>query len=247
MEFIYFGESSKKLLGIYTPPSTTPVNDVAVLLCYPFGQEYMRAHMAFRQLASMLSRQGLPTMRFDYYGTGDSYGESNEIALSVWQENIQLAIDELKSMVGCSQIYLVGLRLGAAIAAKVSAVRTDVKRLVLWDPIIQGEAYLEEIKHGSYKITHDEEWRIHGYPMPLAFRDELCQVDLSQLSFPEKLKLIQIVSHEDKQFDIFKYTKNHQIEYQHVPSLGNWNYVDDEGSILLPHELVRSIVTWLVK
>ena len=108
----------------------------------------------------MLSRQGLPTMRFDYYGTGDSYGESNEIALSVWQENALLAIEELKSMAGCSQIYLVGLRLGAAIAANVSAMRSDVKRLVLWDPVIQGAAYIEEIKRGSYEIVQYEEWYV---------------------------------------------------------------------------------------
>jgi alpha/beta superfamily hydrolase len=247
MEFIYFGESSNKLLGVYSPPSTTFVNDAAVLLCYPFGQEYMRAHMAFRQLASMLSRQGLPTMRFDYYGTGDSYGESNEIALSVWQKNTQLAIEELKSMAGCSQIYLVGLRLGAAIAANVSAMRSDVKRLVLWDPVIQGAAYLEEIKRGSYEITQDEEWRVYGYPMPFAFRDELCQVDLTQLSFPEKLKILQIVSNENKQFDTFKFSQNHHVEYQYVPSLGNWNYVDYVGGILLPHKLVHSIVTWFAK
>jgi alpha/beta superfamily hydrolase len=247
MEFIHFGASNNKLLGVYSPSSTTDVNDSAVLLCYPFGQEYMRAHMAFRQLTSMLSRQGLPTMRFDYYGTGDSYGESNEIALSVWQENTRLAIEELKSMADCSQIYLVGLRLGAIVAATVAAARPDVKRLVLWDPIIQGLAYLEEIRHDSTVLTQNEEWQIHGYPMPSSFRDELCKVDLNRLSFPEKLKILQIVSSEDKQFEAFKFAHNHHVEHQHVPSLGDWNYVDNEGSILLPQKLVRSIVTWFSK
>lgn len=247
MEFMYIGESSNKLLGVYSPPSTAPVNDAAVLLCYPFGQEYMRAHMAFRQLASMLSRLGLPTMRFDYYGTGDSYGESNEIALSVWQENTELAVEELRNMTGCSQVYLVGLRLGAAIAAGVSATRSDIKRLVLWDPVIKGAAYLEEIRRGSYEVMQDEEWYVLGYPMPLAFRDEIRQVDLTQLPFSERLQILLVVSNEDKQFDTFRYAKNHRAEYQIVPSLRDWNYVDDVGGILLPRKLVSAIVSWVSK
>ena len=83
--------------------------------------------------------------------------------------------------------------------------------------------------------------------MPLAFRDEIRQVDLTQLPFSERLQILLVVSNEDKQFDTFRFAQNHHVEYQNVPSLGDWNYVDDLGGILLPHKLVSSIVTWFSK
>lgn len=42
-------------------------------------------------------------------------------------------------------------------------------------------------------------------------------------------------------------TLGNRIEQQIVPSLGDWNYVDSIGSILLPHLLVAAIKDWLVK
>lgn len=245
MELFHFGEHNKKLLGVYSPSSIASKNDVAVLLCYPFGQEYMRAHMAFRQLSNLLNRQGLPTMRFDYFGTGDSYGESNEISLAIWRENTQFAIDELKSMTRCSRIYLAGLRLGAVIATQVSIQRNDVNRLVLWDPIIRGATYLAEIKNGPHKQSQQGDWWIHGYPMPPAFRQEISNIDLSPLDYPENMSVMQAVSHDDEQFDTFRIKHRDRFEYRHVQSPGDWNYVDHEGSILLPHNLIRAIVTWL--
>ena len=43
------------------------------------------------------------------------------------------------------QVTLVGLRLGATIAAAVAANRDDVDRLVLWDPVTDGADYMQSV------------------------------------------------------------------------------------------------------
>jgi hypothetical protein len=43
-----------------------------VVLCNAWGQEALCAHRSWRLLAMDLAAAGLPTLRFDYPGTGDS-------------------------------------------------------------------------------------------------------------------------------------------------------------------------------
>ena len=83
MNPFYFGDSSRRLFGIYHPPKGQSPRSHGIVLCCPFGQEYMRSHRAFRQLANLLSRRGFHVFRFDYHGTGDSDGESTEASVTV--------------------------------------------------------------------------------------------------------------------------------------------------------------------
>ena len=75
MKPLFFGEANRRLYGVYHPPAKPSRH--AVLLCYPGMQEYNAAHWMFRRLATSLSREGHHVLRFDYYGTGDSDGETD--------------------------------------------------------------------------------------------------------------------------------------------------------------------------
>src|SRR5215217_413896 len=110
MNPLYFGSSQKPLYGVYHPPKSQPgrpVRTTGVVLCYPLGQEYMRAHRAFRQLATLLTKSGFPVLRFDYYGTGDSGGDGDA---------------------------------------------GDVDKVVLWDPIVDGKAYVQAMLTGQQSV-----------------------------------------------------------------------------------------------
>jgi hypothetical protein len=48
---------------------------IGMLLCSPWGREEVSAHLTLRHWAGVLSQAGLPTMRFDYLGEGDSAGD----------------------------------------------------------------------------------------------------------------------------------------------------------------------------
>ena len=69
--------------------------DGCIVLCYPMAHEYMYVHRAFRQLANRLARTGFHVFRFDYYGFGDSAGESEESHIEQWIKDISEAIDEI--------------------------------------------------------------------------------------------------------------------------------------------------------
>jgi uncharacterized protein len=148
----YFG-GGRQLLGALHHPQRLRPRATAVLLCNPFGEEASRAHRTFRVLATQLERAGFPTLRFDYSGTGDSQGEGADATIEAWLGDIAAAAARLREASGAARIAIAGLRLGATLAA-MAAARGDVRprHLVLWDPVVDGAAYLRELadQHRAY-------------------------------------------------------------------------------------------------
>jgi pimeloyl-ACP methyl ester carboxylesterase len=149
MNPFYFGSPDRRLFGIYEAARRSKASR-AVVLCHPWGAEYIHAYRAMRQLAKMLTSNGIHTLRFDYFGTGDSAGDTTAYDLSGWATDIQSAIEELKATTGTKRVSLVGLRLGATLAANVAMrVGADINSLVLWDPVVSGLEYLAEIHNAA--------------------------------------------------------------------------------------------------
>lgn len=117
-----------------------------MLLCNPFGEEASRAHRTFRVLATQLERAGYAVLRFDYSGTGDSEGESADATVDAWVADIGSAAERLRQASGAQRLAVIGLRFGATLAA-LAAARGQVRlrHLVMWDPIVDGAAYLREL------------------------------------------------------------------------------------------------------
>src|SRR5262249_52097229 len=82
-----------------------------------------------------------------YLGSGDSTGEGERTTVNQCLADLEIAIDELKDMSGATRVTLVGLRIGAALAALAATERRDVERIVLWDPVVDGETYLGGVRH----------------------------------------------------------------------------------------------------
>jgi pimeloyl-ACP methyl ester carboxylesterase/acyl carrier protein len=165
-EVFYFGPSESALFGSYHPPqSATPMNR-GVLLVYPMGQEYIRSHRAYLQLANRLARAGFPVMRFDFFGCGDSLGDHLEARVARWLDDIRTAIAELRQRSSTSRVDLVGLRLGGTLAALAAAGGTDVENLILWNPIVDGSEHREELNQLQREML------MHSYVDPKAIRDE---------------------------------------------------------------------------
>lgn len=142
MSAYFFGPHDRRLFGFHHPP----VGDQrgAVLICPPWGPEYQFSHRAIRVLARRISECGFHVLRFDYSGTGDSWGDTTEGALDVWDRDVAGATEELFRVSGEESITLVGMRIGAVLAMRAAA-RVEADRLVLWDPVIDGAAWIREI------------------------------------------------------------------------------------------------------
>ncbi|HEX4353155.1 MAG TPA: alpha/beta fold hydrolase, partial [Polyangiales bacterium] len=143
---LWFGKTRGELFGMYhSPAADGGRRSLGIVLCNPFGYEAMCTHRAYWHLAEQLSRRGFPVLRFDYHGTGDSSGHDREPArLATWRDDVRRAIDELRRISGCSEVGLVGLRLGANLAMLAAEGRSDVRLLALWAPFFTGKAFLRE-------------------------------------------------------------------------------------------------------
>jgi len=152
-ETLHFGPSSSPLLGVYHPASGQRKMDQAVLLCPSIGHEYIRSHWAMKRLANQLARAGLPVLRFDYHGVGDSSLECADVSsLDLWQQDVVDAAEELMFQSGCRSLHLVGLRMGAAIAVLAANKIPNLSSLVLWEPALHGAQFLRNWRSMHNKI-----------------------------------------------------------------------------------------------
>lgn len=121
-----------------------------VVLCGALGHEALWTHKAMRRFANQLARHGMPTLRFDYHGTGDSTGSDEDAArLEMWVGNIVAATRKLRETTGVRDVVLVGLRFGATLAAMATQVLQGDEALagvVLLAPAVAGRTYLREMK-----------------------------------------------------------------------------------------------------
>jgi uncharacterized protein len=184
MRPMFFGSSVRPLFGVHHAPAGT-ARDTGVVLFYPGVHEYLSSHWALRSLASTMAGRGFHVLRFDYRGTGDSAGEPEETTLEACVEDARAACEEIRDVAGISRVSLVGLRLGAVIASLASALETAVEDLFLWDPVVSGASYLEELElldaTMRLRLLHpprrgsDE---LAGYPFPPRVRDSIARIDL---------------------------------------------------------------------
>ena len=208
----YFGTRERRLFGVYDSAAQGQAGLEkirAVVLCHPWGPEYLHAHRAMRQLAAKLTSAGFHVLRFDYFGTGNSAGDVEAVDIKGWEADIELAMEELKDMTGATRVALVGLRLGATLAAEVAARRPgEVSALVLWDPLVSGEEYLESLSPKSVSKSLATLWpaaksrdsggrlEISGFTLEPAFAQEMRSLDLSPLApkLPDRTLIIATAS-----------------------------------------------------
>jgi alpha-beta hydrolase superfamily lysophospholipase len=120
-------------------------SDTAAVLCRGIGRDGGTAHRSFRKLADHLAASGVPALRFDYRGTGDSRDAEGEEAWDAWYESLCSAVDWARAATGARRVVLIGLRLGATLAACAASSRGDIAGLVLLEPVLRGKSYVTQL------------------------------------------------------------------------------------------------------
>jgi alpha-beta hydrolase superfamily lysophospholipase len=143
---LWFGPDERPLFGWLHVPDGPGLSAVAgaVVLCAPLGIEGVNAQRTFRHLADRLAEAGIAALRFDYDGTGDSTGNQDDPGrVEAWLSSVQAAV-ELVRGAGAQRVVLVGMRVGATLAACAMARQGGAEGIVLWDPCASGRTYLRE-------------------------------------------------------------------------------------------------------
>jgi len=147
----WFGPETAPLYGVVHVPTGRRARG-GIVICPPLGKEHVDTYRGLKLLAQELCARGFMVLRFDYRATGDSAGELGaDSALIDYQDSIRTAVRYLRSA-GVTQIGVVGLRMGAMLAATVGSDLDGLAALVLWDPVLDGRRYLRE-QRTLYKMT----------------------------------------------------------------------------------------------
>ncbi|MFK5598273.1 serine aminopeptidase domain-containing protein [Methylobacterium sp. HMF5984] len=158
-----------------------------VILCGATGFEQLSAHRPWRALAGRIAATGCATLRFDYPGEGDST-DAGAGTLAAWRDAVRRAVRFLREEPGVTEVVLVGLRLGATLAALV-AEEGGVDRLVLMAPCRTGRGYLREMKlrapavnqlsDGTAPAEMPGRLSVGGFPIGPELAADLARIDLA--------------------------------------------------------------------
>ena len=146
-EPVYFPSGENTLFGWLHRPAAPVAPSLGLVICNPFGYEAICAHRSIRVFAEMAASAGVPALRFDYRGSGDSsdVGEDTDQVLDGTRD-VLAAIEELCQRTGVGRVCLMGLRFGALLAALVATESPAVDSLVLIGPIVSGRRYWREMR-----------------------------------------------------------------------------------------------------
>ena len=251
MYSFFFGDAAEQLYGVMHEPEGTLIRDFALLVCYPYGQEYMITHRALRTLSVNMARAGVPSMRFDYAGTGDSAGETFSFATGV--DNTVAAAQQLAELSGMDRIKLVGLRLGAAIAVQASQRIANIAHISLWDPVIDGSVYINQLtQHGMEDPDNNGTLWVNGYPITPSAQQELRAIDI-QAGALEKLASVHFVlSQANTNADRLIASLDKQkiklsVDNSNLDDAKTWMKADVNGTFLLPYEILKRIQQTLLQ
>lgn len=264
MNPLYFGSSEQALFGVYHAPASQPARNRGIVLCNPFGDESIKAHRAFLQLANRLASERFHVLRFDYFGTGDSAGESEQGRVEQWLVDIGTAADEIKDASGVARVSFVGLRFGATLALQAATTRRDLDRVTLWDPIVRGAAYVNDLRRinevylrselgernvGPERLAPRTGEEVMGFPLPPAVRSAMQAIDLCALE-PGNVKRATLVAStragEYGALEAHLSERGVTVNREHIPVGINWNSDAAMNTSLVPTEAIEAIVASLV-
>lgn len=237
-----FGTKERPLFGYYHEPRVAPRG--SVLLCQPWGIEYQYAHRTMRFLAKRLAQSGWHVLRFDYAGTGDSWGDTTAADLPTWLGDVGEAARELRVIAGIQTLGLAGLRLGGTLAAMALDYAGEVDRLVLWDPIVSGPAWVEELG----QLSPPEPWgsSIHTelgrHTVSRAFIQQLSEIEMTHSGVGvDRTLLLWTASQEAPE----TWARGVGTELTLLPQPSPWIEDTALGAGQIPIDAVAKIVDWL--
>lgn len=113
-----------------------------IVLVPPMFDELPRSRRLVTEVAGELAATGLPVLRFDFFGTGDSAGRGDDADFDTMCGDLDRAITTLRARTGVPRLVLLAWR-GAALVVDAWLSRGGRADLVvLWDPIRDGSGWL---------------------------------------------------------------------------------------------------------
>ncbi|MHB1509205.1 MAG: alpha/beta hydrolase family protein [Acidimicrobiales bacterium] len=221
------------------------------MLCPPVGYDYFQAHYAIRQTAERLMRAGHCVLRFDYDGTGDSVGnDSDPERVEAWLDSIGEAVACVRRT-GVGHVTIVGMRLGATLAAEAAARDGAIDALVLWDPCASGGTFLKEqrmlglVSFGIKPDRDDGAIEVPGFVHNSATVSSLRELSISSISRRLATRVLVLLrSRYAHERSMISRLERDAVEWGEAS--GQEELIDAWApSLVLPHAAIDRIVEWI--
>lgn len=107
-----------------------------VVFFHGFTGDRMESHWMFVKCARALAEAGVASLRFDFYGSGESGGDFREMTLRGEISDALTAVDYFRRQKGIDpkRVGLLGLSMGGAVAATLAA-KVRARAVVLWSAL----------------------------------------------------------------------------------------------------------------
>jgi alpha-beta hydrolase superfamily lysophospholipase len=176
-----------------------PARDVAAIVCPPFGWEDMCSYRGRLEWASSLAAEGIPVLRIDFPGSGDSPGGPRDPErVRAWTDAVGASARWLSGAYPSRRILAIGIGIGGAIAYRAAALGAPVDDLVLWGVCSRGRRHVRELRAFSYmehprggeeeapspstvESSDDGSLVVAGYVLSGDTQRELDELDLAEL------------------------------------------------------------------
>jgi hypothetical protein len=189
-EPFWLGSGARRLYAALHEVPGAPSTGVVVVP--PLLHEAPRSRRFIAEVCNELADMGLPALRFDFHGTGDSTGSGDEVDFASMHRDLDLAVAALRERTGVRRVVLLAWR-GGAFALRGWLDRGGVADLaVLWEPIEDGASWLQELvecdageraqrpppRAGIPRITDPADGQLMGFPAPPQLRVDLAKARL---------------------------------------------------------------------
>lgn len=135
--------ASPLYVAVHRPfPSRRPAGTAVV--CSPLGWEFTKDYRREVMLGRSLALLGFTVVRFHYRGQGESGGQFTRLTVASMTADAEQAFEAAGGRTGCETPAVVGIRVGALVAASLSRTLGGAP-LVFWDPVVSGPDYLRDL------------------------------------------------------------------------------------------------------
>jgi alpha-beta hydrolase superfamily lysophospholipase len=250
-------------MGFYHPPESVRAPALGVVLCNPLGHEAMCVHRTYRHLAERLAARGLPALRFDYHGTGDSSGRPSDPGrVGAWIDSVRSAVSEIRALSGVRRVALLGVGFGATLAAIAASEDSGVDCWIGWAPAISGRIHVRELRAArmlessrapSAKRTDGGE-EIVGYLFTREALADMSAIDLLRVPGRVAERVLVVPRPEPggsrpggEEIKLVEYLKAQGADVRVAAESGHACMMRDPYRSEVPFKTLDSIVEWLAE